>query len=95
MYVGGLPAWYETKLSLLALPSVVFEPRFGGAVRNLVYADEPEAPPRRQEVMAYKVGIVGMNENKRITVPSEGNSVNSKYCATFTTVLNSMRVKST
>ena len=33
VYVGGLPAWYATKLSNLALPSVVFEPRFRGAVR--------------------------------------------------------------
>ena len=33
VYVGGLPSWYATKLSSLALPSVVFEPRFRGAVR--------------------------------------------------------------
>ncbi len=33
VYVGGLPAWFEAKLSALALPSVVFEPRFRGAIR--------------------------------------------------------------
>lgn len=56
VYVGGLPSWYTTRLSNLALPSVVFEPRFQGAIRNLVYVDEgSEAKPRRQEVMAYRV----------------------------------------
>jgi neurexin len=55
IYVGGLPSWYATKLSSLALPSVVFEPRFRGSIRNIVYADEESGRPRRQEVMAYKV----------------------------------------
>ncbi|XP_039282936.1 neurexin-3-like [Nilaparvata lugens] len=50
VYVGGMPAWYSSKLTLLALPSVIFEPRFGGAIRNLVYADEEVAVPRRQEM---------------------------------------------
>eukprot|EP00095_Tigriopus_kingsejongensis_P012046 maker-scaffold90_size386344-snap-gene-1.15 protein:Tk12046 transcript:maker-scaffold90_size386344-snap-gene-1.15-mRNA-1 annotation:"Neurexin-2-alpha" len=55
VYVGGVPAWFSTKLSNLALPSVVFEPRFQGAIRNLVYVDEgSESIPRRQEVIAYK-----------------------------------------
>ncbi|XP_063235605.1 neurexin 1 isoform X2 [Bacillus rossius redtenbacheri] len=51
VFVGGMPAWYNTKLTLLALPSVIFEPRFGGAVRNLVYADDETAAPRRQEMV--------------------------------------------
>jgi hypothetical protein len=55
VYVGGLPSWYSTKLSMLALPSVVFEPRFRGAIRNILYADDDTGRPRRQEVMAYKV----------------------------------------
>lgn len=50
VYVGGMPSWYNTKLTLLALPSVIFEPRFGGAVRNLVYADDESPLPRRQEI---------------------------------------------
>uniref|UniRef100_A0A182J341 Uncharacterized protein n=1 Tax=Anopheles atroparvus TaxID=41427 RepID=A0A182J341_ANOAO len=41
---------YNTKLALLALPSVIFEPRFRGAVRNLVYSDQPGVSPRRQEM---------------------------------------------
>jgi hypothetical protein len=40
---------YNSKLTQLALPSVVFEPRYRGSVRNLVYADQPGAAPRRQE----------------------------------------------
>ena len=56
MYVGGLPSWFSTKLSHLALPSAAFEPRFRGAVRAVAYADEASAGRvRRQEVMAYKV----------------------------------------
>lgn len=50
VYVGGMPAWYNTKLTKLALPSVIFEPRFGGSIRNLVYADDEGGPPRRQEM---------------------------------------------
>ncbi|XP_049784610.1 neurexin-1 isoform X4 [Schistocerca cancellata] len=50
VFIGGMPAWYSSKLTLLALPSVIFEPRFGGAVRNLVYADEEATAPRRQEM---------------------------------------------
>ena len=57
VYVGGLPSWYSTKLSMLALPSVVFEPRFRGSIRNILYADDDTARPRRQEVMAYKVRL--------------------------------------
>ena len=57
VYVGGLPSWYSTKLSMLALPSVVFEPRFRGSIRNILYADDDTAKPRRQEVMAYKVRL--------------------------------------
>ncbi|XP_066263047.1 neurexin 1 isoform X2 [Euwallacea similis] len=49
VYVGGLPKWYNTKLTLLALPSVFFEPRFKGAVRNLIYPDLEGGAPRRQE----------------------------------------------
>lgn len=50
VYVGGMPNWYNTKLALLALPSVIFEPRFRGAIRNLVYADQPGGTTRRQEM---------------------------------------------
>ncbi|XP_072160521.1 neurexin 1 [Bemisia tabaci] len=49
VYIGGIPAWYYTKLTLLALPSVIFEPRFRVAVRNVVYADQSSPVPRRQE----------------------------------------------
>ncbi|XP_060645935.1 neurexin 1 isoform X5 [Drosophila nasuta] len=50
VYVGGMPNWYSSKLALLALPSVIFEPRFRGAIRNLVYADQPGGTTRRQEM---------------------------------------------
>ncbi|XP_076392463.1 neurexin 1 isoform X4 [Megachile rotundata] len=50
VYVGGMPSWYNSKLTLLALPSVIFEPRFNGFIRNLVYADGENTVPRRQEM---------------------------------------------
>jgi hypothetical protein len=64
VYVGGLPSWYSTKLSMLALPSVVFEPRFRGSIRNILYADDESAKPRRQEVMAYKVRRLVIHDGK-------------------------------
>uniref|UniRef100_A0A0C9QZT5 NRX3A_1 protein n=4 Tax=Fopius arisanus TaxID=64838 RepID=A0A0C9QZT5_9HYME len=50
VYIGGMPSWYNNKLTLLALPSVIFEPRFNGVIRNLVYADGEDLVPRRQEI---------------------------------------------
>ncbi|XP_034833852.2 neurexin 1 isoform X2 [Maniola hyperantus] len=50
VFVGGIPPSYNSKLTTLALPSVIFEPKFKGAVRNLVYSDLPGQPPRRQEL---------------------------------------------
>ena len=55
VYIGGLPPWYSGKLKNLALPSVVFEPRFRGEIRNVIYADGPEMGVRQQRMMAYKV----------------------------------------
>ena len=63
VYVGGLPSFYSTKLSSLALPSAVFEPRFRGSIRNIVYADDETGRPRRQEVMAYKVSPLFLLKN--------------------------------
>lgn len=50
VYIGGMPSWYNTKLTRLALPSVIFEPRFNGAIRNLVYVDAESSAPRHQRV---------------------------------------------
>ncbi|XP_050685088.1 neurexin-1 isoform X4 [Leptidea sinapis] len=50
VFIGGIPASYNSKLTTLALPSAIFEPKFRGSVRNLVYADLPGQPPRRQEL---------------------------------------------
>lgn len=51
VYVGGMPGWYNGRLTRLALPSVIFEPRFSGAVRNIVYADDFYPYPRRQTAL--------------------------------------------
>ncbi|KAL6255764.1 hypothetical protein P5V15_013007 [Pogonomyrmex californicus] len=59
VYVGGMPSWYNSKLTLLALPSVIFEPRFNGFIRNLVYADGENTVPRRQEMKSRDVKCGG------------------------------------
>lgn len=38
-FVGGMPAAYDAMLSLMALPSVVFEPSYNGYIRNLLYSN--------------------------------------------------------
>ena len=55
VYLGGLPPWYSSKLKNLALPSVVFEPRFRGEIRNVIYADSDDGTVKQQEMMAFKV----------------------------------------
>lgn len=55
VYVGGLPAWYGGELTRLALPSVYFEPRFRGDVRNLIYSDAVGQPARQQEMLESQV----------------------------------------
>lgn len=71
VFIGGMPNWYNAKLALLALPSVIFEPRFRGSVRNLVYADAPNVGPRRQEQRAQR-------DIKCGDLPCEGNELPNK-----------------
>ena len=39
VYVGGVPVSFSAKLRFLALPSVIFEPRFRGSIRNVFYSN--------------------------------------------------------
>ena len=42
VFVGGLPSWYGgdvAGLENVVLPTVLLEPRFRGAIRNLAYKD--------------------------------------------------------
>lgn len=55
VYVGGLPAWYGGELTRLALPSVLFEPRYRGDIRNLIYSDAVGQPARQQEMLESQV----------------------------------------
>ena len=55
VYVGGIPSWYNNRLATLSLPSVAFEPRFRGAIRNLVYASDDSEVPKPQDIIEYKV----------------------------------------
>lgn len=52
VFVGGLPRSY--RVNQLALPSVAFEPRLAGEVRNLVFRGQ-DGTERRQDMTDYKV----------------------------------------
>ncbi len=39
VFFGGLPSSYETNLHQMALPSVLFRPRFQGSIRNVLYGN--------------------------------------------------------
>lgn len=90
IFVGGMPNWYNAKLALLALPSVIFEPRFRGSVRNLVYTDQPGVLPRRQEMrqardvkVRRKVNGVKISRNKRFTFGIVEGMETWKYIESF------------
>jgi len=54
VFIGGIPSVYNNMLNSLTLPSVAFEPRFRGAIRNLVYRSE-DSVIKPQEIVEYKV----------------------------------------
>lgn len=57
VFVGGLPTEYNEKLGDLSLPSVVFEPRYRGSVRNVVF--DSGGGVRSQTEVEWKVGWHG------------------------------------
>jgi len=59
VYVGGLPVAYNERMSELSLPSVVFEPRFRGAVRNVVYSHQHKP----QDIIESKVSLLIVRVN--------------------------------
>lgn len=77
VYVGGMPTWYNTKLTLLALPSVIFEPRFVGAVRNLIYADMEGGMARRQETRPKDQRVSLSKHNVLISTSTVNERVNT------------------
>ena len=80
VFVGGLPSWYGGDIAGLenvVLPTVLLEPRFRGAIRNLAYIDarvsdrtdsnNPFSVTRQrqlpfQDLIAYKVSVYGTNK---------------------------------
>ncbi|KAG0412158.1 hypothetical protein HPB47_010714, partial [Ixodes persulcatus] len=62
VYLGGVPSWYGAKLAALSLPTVFFEPRLRGALRNVVYASEEGRPPKKQEPIGFKGVRLGSDE---------------------------------
>lgn len=79
VFVGGLPSWYGGDIAGLenvVLPTVLLEPRFRGAIRNLAYIDarvsdrtalnNPFSVTRQrqlpfQDLIAYKVSVYRTN----------------------------------
>ena len=49
LFFGGLPNSFNHKMTALSLPSVVFEPKFVGAIRNIIYTDADSYLPKRQD----------------------------------------------
>ena len=59
MFFGGLPKEFDNQLMRLALPSVVFEPRFKGSIRNLFFRN-CGAEPHRPE-MVDSLGLLSVD----------------------------------
>ncbi|CAL1526179.1 unnamed protein product [Lymnaea stagnalis] len=78
LVIGGLPVEYESKkFKSLALPSVIFEPRFRGSIRNLFYRSCGGEPVRPQPLESY--GIL----TKDIDLCEQGNPcLNGGRCLT-------------
>lgn len=73
---------YNSKLTTLALPSVIFEPKFRGAVRNLVYSDLPGQPPRRQELRHsrdLKVRFYFHHNRKKQQINSKSSTITIRH----------------
>ena len=77
VYIGGLPPWYSNKLTSLALPSVVFEPRYQGEVRNIIYPDDEDGVARLQGIIAYKVTGIKLHCNRNL--PVSGHQVETSF----------------
>ena len=63
VFVGGLPSWYDgdvAGLNNVVLPTVLLEPRFRGAVRNLAYRDA-----RMTDITALNVPYTHSTNSKR------------------------------
>jgi len=52
VYIGGTPLWLANNIQELSLPSVIFEPKFRGQIRNVVYTARQRQAS--QQMLAYK-----------------------------------------
>ncbi|ODM93931.1 Neurexin-2 [Orchesella cincta] len=58
VFIGGLPGYFNSRLGELTLPSVVFEPRFRGAVRNLVFGAQSHDHVQNTKIVVKPQEIV-------------------------------------
>ena len=91
VFVGGLPSWYGgdvAGLENVVLPTVLLEPRFRGAIRNLAYKDarindntaanNPYSISRKsrlplQDHIAYKVSKYHWKAFRKVVYKSTNN----------------------
>ncbi|XP_067682449.1 neurexin 1-like isoform X4 [Haliotis asinina] len=77
LFMGGLPEEYDRELSKLSLPSVLFEPKFRGSIRNVFYSNCGALPERPE--MIDSQGILGNEAD----LCEQGNPcLNSGSCLT-------------
>ena len=58
VFIGGLPAELRQNLHALALPSVLFQPRFKGSIRNVLYSNCTCQTTRAQMLDGVGVNLV-------------------------------------
>ncbi|XP_054706570.1 neurexin-1-like [Uloborus diversus] len=84
VFVGGLPAWYGSKLGLLSLPSAFFEPRFQGSIKEVAFASD-DGVLREQELQESQ-GI----RSSTLRVPPGGEEGDAEdHCERDNPCLNS------
>ena len=76
LFIGGLPASYTSRLSLLALPAVMFETRFRGSIRDLKYSNC--GSPRVEQGM---IDYDGLRTNQKDACKDENPCQNEGHCA--------------
>ena len=81
VFIGGVPLVYGAKLSLLSLPSVVFEPRFRGFIRHLQYAVCGSSGQGERELLSpHMVHAVGVRRNAWNACERRSPCLNNGQC---------------
>ncbi|XP_048259836.1 neurexin-1-like isoform X2 [Haliotis rufescens] len=77
LFMGGLPEEYDRELSKLSLPSVLFEPKFRGSIRNVFYSNCGALPERPEMIDSQ-----GILDNEADLCEQGNPCLNSGSCLT-------------